>query len=113
MTTPPVPPIPPEGAPRVIDAKFPVTWLIGSAASIVFALGGLYVQLNGVIAVVAKMEAKTDLRDERYSVMNQALLLVQGDNRVQQTEINQNKSEIVEIKRRLDEQGRKQTWAPK
>lgn len=104
---------PAEGQQRVIDAKFPLTWLIGSAAAIIFAMGSVSFQISGLSATVAKIEAKTDIRDERTNVISQSIIALQGDNRTQQAMIDRTTSDITEVKRDIEEMKRKQVWAPK
>jgi hypothetical protein len=102
-----------KGSHTVIDAKFPLPWLIGCSATIVFCLGGVFVQINSVAATVAKIETKTDIRDERSNVMAQTIIALQGDQRTQDAKIDRSAADIVEVKRDIEEMKRKQTWAPK
>ena len=97
----------------MIDAKFPLTWLIGCSCAIVFALGGIFVQINGIASAVSKIESKTDIRDERTNVIAQSIIALQGDNRTQQAMIERTIADIAEAKRDIEELRRKQAWAPK
>lgn len=104
---------PAEGTTRVIDAKFPLTWLIGCSCAIVFSMGGIFVQINSVAATVAKIETKTDIRDDRSNVMAQSIIALQGDQRTQDAKIDRSTSDINDIKKDIEEMKRKQVWAPK
>lgn len=102
-----------EGNQRVIDAKFPLTWLIGCSCAIVFSMGGVFVQINSVAATVAKIETKTDIRDERTNVISQNIIALQGEDRTQQAQVARVTSDIADLKRDVEEMRRKQQWAPK
>lgn len=102
-----------EGTQRVIDAKFPLTWLIGTGAVIVFGLGSVSFQISGLVTSVAKLEAKTDIRDERTSVISQNIIALQGFDQTQKVMIDRLMSDVADTKRDIDEMKRKQTWAPK
>lgn len=104
---------PAEGQQRVIDAKFPLTWLIGTGAAIVFAMGSVSFQISGLAATVAKIETKTDIRDERTNVISQSIIALQGDNRTQQAMIDRTAADVADAKRDIEEMKRKQVWAPK
>jgi len=97
----------------VIDAKFPLTWLIGCSCAIVFSMGGVFVQINSVAATVAKIETKTDIRDERTNVISQNIIALQGEDRTQQAQVARVTSDIADLKRDVEEMRRKQQWAPK
>lgn len=105
--------VPAEGSNRVIDAKFPLSWLIGCSAAIVFSMGGVFFKINSIGDTVAKIETKTDIRDDRTNVITQGLIAMQGDNRTQQSQIDRAASDIIDLKKDVDELKRKQTWAPK
>jgi hypothetical protein len=98
---------------KIIDAKLPLPWLIGCACAVVFSMGGVFVKLDAVGIALTKMEAKTDLRDERITTLSTALIQQQGRNETQDAQINRNQSDIAEIKRDLDEIGKNQRWMPK
>lgn len=102
-----------EGVTRVIDAKFPITWLVGCSSAIVFSMGGMFVQLKSVVESTSEIKSKLEIRDERTNTISQTLVSIQGDNRTQQAQIDRTASDIAEIKRDVEEMKRKQTWAPR
>lgn len=104
---------PEQGRQTVIDTKFPLSWLIGCSCAIVFSMGGFAYQVNAMSNALGKMEAKTDVRDERLNLLHQTFLISQGKVEIQAVNIQRNSSDIQDIKRDVEEMKRKQTWAPK
>lgn len=102
-----------EGAPRVIDAKFPLSWLVGCSAAIVFSMGGVFFKINTIGETVAKIENKTDIRDDRTNVLAQSIIALQGSDQTQKVLIERLSSDVAEAKRDIEEVRRRQTWAPK
>lgn len=98
---------------KIIDAKLPLPWLIGSACAIVFSMGGVFVKLDAVGSAVSKIEAKTDSRDERISTLAQSLIAIQGRNDVQDAQIQGTQSEVRDMKRDIEEIKKSQRWMPK
>lgn len=102
-----------KGNSTVIDTKFPLSWLIGCSAAIVFSMGGFAFQVNSMSNALSKIEVKTDARDERLNMMNQAILVRQGKDEAQDDKIVRLNADMAEVRRDIDELKRKQTWAPK
>lgn len=98
---------------RIIDAKLPLPWLIGSACAIVFSMGGVFVKLDAVGSSVAKLEAKTDTRDDRINVLAQTLIQQQGKNDVQDAQITGVQNEARDLRRDVEEIKKNQRWMPK
>lgn len=97
----------------MIDAKFPLTWLLGTGAAIVFAMGSFSFQISGIAKTVANIEAKADVRDDRSNLMAQSIIALQGDQRTQDAKIDRSAIDIIEVKKDIEEMKRKQVWAPR
>lgn len=104
---------PEQGRQTVIDTKFPLTWLIGCTCAIVFSMGGFAFKVSSFGESLSKIETKSDARDEKAALLQQMVLIQQGKNETQQSEITRAQSDIGDLKRDLEEMKRKQTWAPK
>ncbi len=98
---------------KIIDAKLPLPWLIGSVCAVVFSMGGVFVKLDAVGVSLTKLEAKTDTRDERISSLMQTLIRQQGKNDAQDAQIQRNASDISDVKRNVEELRESQRWMPK
>lgn len=98
---------------KIIDAKLPLPWLIGSVCAIVFSFGGLFFKVDAVGQSVAKLEQKTDTRDERISTLAATLIQQQGKNDTQDAQIQRNAADIGEIKRDVEDLRKSQRWMPK
>lgn len=98
---------------KIIDAKLPLPWLIGSACAVVFSMGGVFVKLDSVGASLTKLEAKTDTRDDRINVLAQTLIQQQGKNDVQDAQITGVKNEARDLRRDVEEIKKNQRWMPK
>lgn len=84
---------------KFIETKLPLPWLLSTAAATILSLGGVFMKLDILSQNIAKLESKTDIRDERIAALNQNLLLQQGRNDTQQTQINRNMEDIADIKK--------------
>lgn len=104
---------PEQGKQTVIDTKFPLSWLIGCSATIVFAFGAFSFQVNSLTTAVGKIEAKSDARDDKATLLQQMVLIQQGKIDTQNANISRNSADIIDLKRDISEMQRKQTWAPK
>lgn len=98
---------------RIIDAKLPLPWLIGCACAIVFSMGGVFVKLDNVNTALNKIEAKTDNRDDRITTLAATLIQQQGKNDTQDAAILRIQTDVIEIRRTLDETRKNQRWMPK
>ncbi|WVW77383.1 hypothetical protein Bhz58_00052 [Stenotrophomonas phage vB_SmaS_Bhz58] len=98
---------------KIIDAKLPLPWLIGSACAVVFSMGGVFVKLDAVGASLTKLEAKTDTRDERISTLAQSLIQQAGKNDAQDAQITRNAADITDLKRDVEDIRKSQRWMPK
>lgn len=98
---------------KVIDAKLPLTWLIGTAAAVVFSMGGVFFKLDSVSSSLTKLEAKTDNRDDRITTLAASLIQQQGKNDTQDAQITRAQSDISDIRRDVDEIRKSQRWMPK
>lgn len=98
---------------KIIDAKLPLPWLIGSACAVVFSMGGVFVKLDSVGASLSKLEAKTDTRDDRINVLAQTLIQQQGKNDVQDAQIIGVQNEARDLRRDVEEIKKNQHWMPK
>lgn len=100
-------------ASRIIDAKLPLSWLIGTASAVVFAMGGVYFKLETVSSSITKLESKTDNRDDRIATLTASLILQQGKNDTQDAQINRNHADIKDMRRDVDDIYKAQKWATK
>lgn len=98
---------------KIIDAKLPLPWLIGSACAVVFSMGGVFVKLDAVGASLTKLEAKTDNRDDRISTLAQSLIQQQGKNDVQDSQITGVQNETRDLRRDVEDLKKSQRWMPK
>lgn len=102
-----------QGHQTVIDNKFPLTWLIGCTCAIVFTFGGYAVQANNVSTKLGELSGKMDKRDEVQNIIQQNILIQQGRTDVLSSDVKRTVSDIIEMKRDIEEIKRRQTWAPK
>lgn len=98
---------------KIIDAKLPLPWLIGSACAVVFSMGGVFVKLDAVGTALTKIEAKTDTRDDRISTLAQSLIQQQGKNDVQDAQVSALQNETRELRRDVEEVKKSIRWMPK
>lgn len=98
---------------KIIDAKLPLPWLIGSVCAVVFSIGGVFVKLDAVGTSLTKLEAKTDVRDDRINVLSQSLIQQSGKNDVQDAQLDSVQSETRDIRRDVEELKKNQRWMPK
>lgn len=98
---------------KIIDAKLPLWWLIGSACAVVFSMGGVFVKLDSVGTALTKIEAKTDSRDDRINVLAQSLIQQQGKNDVQDAQMQAMENEARYLRRDVEEIKKNQRWMPK
>lgn len=98
---------------KIIDAKLPLPWLIGSACAVVFSMGGVFVKLDSVGQSLTKLEAKTDTRDERLSALAQTLIQQAGKNDVQDAQIIGVQNETRDLRRDVEDLKKNQRWMPK
>lgn len=98
---------------KIVDAKLPLSWLIGCAAAIVFSMGGVFVKLDSLVGSLAKIEARTDNRDERIGALTQSLLIQQGRNETQDAHLARMQSDISDQKAAIEEVKKNQRWMPK
>ncbi|QBZ71747.1 hypothetical protein [Pseudomonas phage KP1] len=102
---------------KIIDAKFPLPWLIGSASAIVFSMGGVFVKLDGMSAALNKIETKAEVRDtrtdERINVIAQGLIQQSGRNDTQDAQLARAQSDINEVKRDVEDLRKSERWMPK
>lgn len=104
---------PTQGKQTVIDTKFPLSWLIGCSCAIVFSMGGFAVQVNSMSSALAKMDAKSDARDDRVNLLQQTVLIAQGKADNMASSITRNASDIADLKRDIEELKRSNRWTPK
>lgn len=102
-----------QGHQTVIDNKFPLTWLIGCSAAIVFTIGSYAFQANSMSKSLDNLTSKMEKRDESQNIMQQNALIQQGQINVMGSDVKRNSTDIIELKRDIEEIKRRQTWAPK
>lgn len=86
----------------VIDAKLPLSWLIGCAFSVVFSFGTLYMKLDTQSIALKDVQAKLEKRDDSMTVVLTTLAEVKTSNLNQDQSIQRNAADISEIKRQLE-----------
>lgn len=86
----------------VIDAKLPLTWLIGSAVAIVFSLGGLYVKVDSLINTFDKVGTKLAEQDKTVSTLSQNVLIQSGRYDTLSLKVDNNTQNIAELKKDVD-----------
>lgn len=97
---------------RVIDTKIPLTWLVGCAAAIVFSLGGVSFQVSNIAGAVAKIEVKSDLRDDRLNAVVQTVAVQASESRSMQSQMSSFGTQLLEVRRDVDQIKDKQRWTP-
>lgn len=99
---------------RIIDTKLPLAWLIGSAAMVIFAMGGIYIKLDTVSVALAKLEAKVDQRDDRIGLLQNTVTQTQGKTETQQNEINRLGQDVSDLKRSINQsESQNRRYAPR
>lgn len=79
-----------------IDTKVPLSWVISSAAAIVFALGFNAYKVDSIVKSVDKLETRSESRDDRINTLAQSLIQ-------QQSQTSRNTDDISEIKRDVNQ----------
>jgi len=79
-----------------IDTKVPLSWVMSSAAAIVFALGFNAYKVDSVVKAVDKIETRSDTRDDRINTLAQSLIQ-------QQSQTSRNTDDINDIKRDVNQ----------
>jgi len=82
---------------RLIETKLPLWWILASVASIVFSLGGVFVQLDGVIENISKLERKIDLQEARFLILTENVSANIATNKVQQSQIDRAAADLNEL----------------
>lgn len=104
---------PEQGRQTVIDTKFPLSWLIGCSAMIVFSMGGVAFKVSAMADTLGKIETKSDARDDKTMLIQQMVLISQGKLETVTANVNRNSTDIADMKRDIAEMQRSKTWAPK
>lgn len=86
----------------VIDAKLPLTWLIGSAVAIVFSLGGLYVKVDSLIDTFSRVNERLASQDKSVSTLSQNLLIQSGRYDTLSLKVDANTKNIDDLKKDVD-----------
>ena len=93
---------------RIVDVKFPLPWLISTAAALVVSIASLTWQVAGansrlesMVGEVSKVERRLDMRDERIDQLRSEVQQNRASNEVQ----NQRLAAIEERIRALSARG--------
>ena len=86
----------------VIDAKLPLSWLLGVAASVLFSFGSLYVKLDTQSIALKDVQNKLEKRDDSMTVVLTTLAEVKTSNLNQDQSIQRSANDIIEINRQLE-----------
>lgn len=89
--------------PRVIETKFPITWVITSAVSVVLTMGTVYMKVDATASQVAEMKITLAKMDDRQTQLMQAVMAQQSKNDLQQEQISRNYADISEIAKKVDQ----------
>lgn len=79
-----------------IDTKVPLSWVISSAAAVVFALGFNAYKVDAVVKSVDKLETRSETRDDKLNALAQIITQ-------QQSQTSRNTDDITDIKRDVNE----------
>lgn len=82
--------------PPIVDTKLPLSWVIGCAAVIVFAMGANLYKLDVLTASINKIESRSDKTVDTIGAHSQSIVLQQAQN-------DRNTSDIATLKRDVDE----------
>lgn len=105
---------------RLIEMKLPLVWLLGGVVSVLFSLGGLYVKFDTLSQNLTKLDAKTDIRDDKMqtllstsieiksqiSAQDQRMLRAEGDVKDLRADLNGIRNEVQTLRNG-------QRWIPK
>lgn len=105
---------------RLIEMKYPITWLIGAVSVVLAALFAQYItfldygrDIKSLTNTVNQLNAKTDTRDDRISAVIQETIQIKASqanllDRLQRTE-----SDLKDSRIEIGELRRNQRWMPK
>ncbi len=79
-----------------IDTKVPLSWVMSSAAAVVFALGFNAYKVDAVVKSVDKLETRSESRDDKLNALAQIITQ-------QQSQTSRNTEDISDIKRDVNE----------
>lgn len=92
-----------DKAPRIIQTQLPLTWLIATAATIVFSFGVMFAELNAVTALVKSIEDKIDKRDQSIAILQTQVITGEGKNLMQDAAILRVNSDVQDLRHEFGE----------
>jgi len=95
---------------KIIDLRLPLTWLIGATVSIVVSMATFYAKVDGMASKQAdlqhsidSLQDKIEKRDETVSGIQNSIMLIQGKNDTQQSQIDRATNDITDMRRDIED----------
>lgn len=105
---------------KIIEIKFPITWLLGVAFLIISIVATAYFKFDGygreiqaLTQTVERLSTKTDTRDERISAVLTTTIEIKAAQTNQDQRLIRTESDIRDLRLRVEELNRTQRWMPK
>lgn len=105
---------------KIIDAKFPLTWLIGATFTIVVSMATFYSKVDGMASKQAelqtsidKLQDKIEKRDESMTAIQGSILQLQGKEALQDSSIQRSAADIIDIRRDVDDIRKTSRYTPR
>jgi len=105
---------------RIIEMKFPITWLIGFAMLLSSGILAVYTKFTDygrdiqvLTATVNNLNAKTDTRDDRITAVVQEMIQVKAGSAALTERMSRAESDLKESRGVIEELRRNQRWMPK
>lgn len=105
---------------RIIEMKFPITWLIGFAMLLSSGILAVYTKFTDygrdiqvLTATVNNLNAKTDTRDDRITAVVQEMIQVKAASAALTERVIRTEGDLKESRGVIEELRRNQRWMPK
>lgn len=98
---------------RMVEMKLPLTWLMSSVVAILFGFGVLYQKFDTMQVNFTKLDAKTDIRDDRMQTLIQSTIETKAQISAQDQRLIRLESDQKDLRTTVESIRNVQRWAPK
>jgi predicted small secreted protein len=105
---------------KIIELKFPITWLLGVAFLICsvavtayFKFDGYGKDIQALTETVKTLSAKTDNRDDRIGAIIQSTIEIKAGQNGAELRLARAEADLRELRANIEEVRRNQRWIPK
>lgn len=89
------------GSSDIVETKFPITWVITSAVSVILTMGTVYMKVDATAAQVAEIKVTVNKIEDRQTQLMQAATQQQAKNETQQDQINRTIADIADLRNKI------------